>query len=34
VRFEREEFPDGHMNVAYRYDVSLPKMGAALAPGR
>jgi S-formylglutathione hydrolase FrmB len=25
-----EEFDDGHMNTAYRYDVSLPRMAAAL----
>jgi S-formylglutathione hydrolase FrmB len=33
IPHEYEEFDDGHMNVAYRYDVSLPRMGAALAPG-
>ena len=27
---EREEFEDGHMNVQYRYDVSLPKIATAL----
>jgi S-formylglutathione hydrolase FrmB len=27
---EREEFDDGHMNVQYRYDVSLPKLAKAL----
>jgi S-formylglutathione hydrolase FrmB len=26
-----EEFDDGHMNVAYRYDVSLPRIAAVLA---
>jgi enterochelin esterase-like enzyme len=26
-----EEFDDGHMNVSYRYDVSLPLLAAALA---
>lgn len=26
-----EEFDDGHMNIPYRYDVSLPKIGRALA---
>ena len=31
IPHEHEEFPDGHMNVAYRYDVSLPKMCRALA---
>ena len=32
VAHEFEEFPDGHMNVHYRYDVSLPRMGRALMP--
>jgi len=27
---EREEFDDGHMNVQYRYDVSLPKIATAV----
>ena len=27
---EHQEFDDGHMNVSYRYDVSLPKLAAAL----
>jgi enterochelin esterase family protein len=26
-----EEYPDGHMNVSYRYDTSLPALGRALA---
>ena len=26
-----EEFDDGHMNIPYRYDVSLPRMARALA---
>ncbi len=30
VPHEYEEFDDGHMNVQYRYDVSLPKIGRAL----
>jgi len=30
VRHEREEFEDGHMNVQYRYDVSLPRIAMAL----
>jgi S-formylglutathione hydrolase FrmB len=30
IAHEHQEFPDGHMNVPYRYDVSLPKMAAAL----
>ncbi len=34
VAHEYQEFDDGHMGVSYRYDVSLPKLGAALAPGR
>ena len=34
VTHEYQEFDDGHMGVSYRYDVSLPKLGAALAPGR
>jgi len=32
VPYEYEEFDDGHMNVGYRYEVSLPKLGRALAP--
>ncbi|HEY4690196.1 MAG TPA: alpha/beta hydrolase-fold protein [Anaerolineae bacterium] len=28
---EHEEFDDGHMNIPYRYDVSLPKIGRALS---
>jgi len=32
VPHEYEEFDDGHMNIPYRYDVSLPKIGRALAP--
>jgi enterochelin esterase-like enzyme len=31
VPHEYEEFDDGHMNVQYRYDVSLPKLAGALA---
>jgi len=30
VAHQHLEFDDGHMNVAYRYDVSLPKLAAAL----
>jgi S-formylglutathione hydrolase FrmB len=30
IAHEHQEFDDGHMNVAYRQDVSLPKMAAAL----
>ena len=33
VAHEYEEFDDGHMNVGYRYDVSLPKMSRALGGG-
>jgi enterochelin esterase family protein len=32
VPHEYEEFDDGHMNVSYRYEVSLPKIVAALQP--
>jgi enterochelin esterase family protein len=32
VKHEVEEFDDGHMNIPYRYDVSLPKLAEALAP--
>ena len=31
IRHEYEEFEDGHMNVAYRMDGSLPKVSHALA---
>jgi len=31
IAHEYEEFDDGHMNVQYRYDVSLPKLARALA---
>ena len=36
VAFEHQEFDDGHRGIPYRYDVSLPKMAAALgaAPAR
>ncbi len=30
VRFEHQEFDDGHRSINYRYDVSLPKLAAAL----
>jgi len=33
IRHEHEEFDDGHMNVSYRYDVTLPKMARALGAG-
>jgi enterochelin esterase family protein len=31
IAHQHEEFDDGHMNVQYRYEVSLPRMSAALA---
>ena len=31
VRHEYQEFDDGHMNVTYRFEVSLPRLAAALA---
>ena len=30
IAHEHEEYDDGHMNVTYRYEVSLPKLAAAL----
>ncbi len=30
IPHEYEEFDDGHMDITYRYDVSLPKLAAAL----
>jgi enterochelin esterase family protein len=30
IPHEHEEFDDGHMNVSYRYDVSLPRLARAL----
>ena len=30
IAHEHEEYDDGHMNVSYRYDVSLPKLARAL----
>ncbi len=30
IAHEYEEFEDGHMNVSYRYDTSLPKLAQAL----
>jgi S-formylglutathione hydrolase FrmB len=30
VVFEHQEFDDGHRSTAYRYDVSLPKLAAAI----
>jgi enterochelin esterase family protein len=31
ISFEYQEFDDGHMNIQYRYDVSLPILAGALA---
>jgi enterochelin esterase family protein len=31
IAHEHEEFDDGHMEIDYRYDVSLPKLARALA---
>jgi hypothetical protein len=31
IRHFYEEFADGHMNISYRYDVSLPKIYSALS---
>jgi enterochelin esterase family protein len=31
IPHDHEEFDDGHMNVQYRYDVSLPRLSRALA---
>ena len=33
IPHEHQEYDDGHMNVGYRYDVSLPKLAQALRPG-
>lgn len=30
IPHEHQEFDDGHMNIGYRYDVSLPRMARAL----
>lgn len=32
IAHERQEFDDGHMNVQYRYDESLPRIAQAIAP--
>jgi len=32
IAHRHEEFDDGHMNVPYRYDVSLPALARALSP--
>jgi S-formylglutathione hydrolase FrmB len=34
IRHEVEEFEDGHMNIQYRYDVSLPRLARALGAHR
>ncbi len=34
VPHEQEEFDDGHRGLSYRYDVSLPKLAAALTTSR
>jgi enterochelin esterase family protein len=31
IAYEHEEFDDGHMDIDYRYDVSLPKLARALS---
>ena len=31
IAHEYEEYADGHMNVSYRYDTSLPALARALA---
>jgi hypothetical protein len=33
IAYEYEEFDDNHMNIQYRYDVSLPKLAEVLAHG-
>ena len=30
IEHERQEFDDGHMNVQYRYDVTLPRIATAI----
>jgi S-formylglutathione hydrolase FrmB len=30
IAFEHQEFDDGHRSIPYRYDISLPKLAAAL----
>jgi len=34
IAHQHEEFDDGHMNVQYRYEVSLPKVAKALGAGQ
>jgi hypothetical protein len=31
IAYEHQEFDDGHMDIDYRYDVSLPKLARALS---
>jgi hypothetical protein len=31
VKHFYDEFDDGHMNISYRYDISLPKIYSALS---
>ena len=33
IAHEHEEFDDGHMDIDYRYDVSLPKLARSLSTG-
>lgn len=33
IAYEHQEFDDGHMDIDYRYDVSLPKLALALSVG-
>ena len=34
IAHEHEEYDDGHMNITYRYDVSLPRLARALGAPR
>ena len=34
IAVRHEEFDDGHMNIPYRYDVSLPFLGEAILTTR
>ena len=34
IEHEMELFPDGHVDVGYRYDVSLPRLSKALRVSR
>ena len=33
IAHQHEEFDDAHMNVPYRYEVSLPRLAKALGAG-